>query len=146
METVSDATCLREFQDDGPGGNAGDYRDESDATMNTQMGGVIRILPATAYAHKNLRAKQEWTYEVYAFNRFGNSETASSERSVQSAAASRPSAPGSLLGLQSEPEPLPLTAGDRPLLDRAGRWWSRRHGLRDRGVRHAGPLAQREGP
>ena len=35
---------------------------------------------------------------------------------------------------------------DRPLLDCAGRWWSGRHGLRDRGVRHAGAIGPARRP
>ena len=43
------------------------------------QGNVIRILPATSYAHKKLRAEQEWTYKVYAFNRYGHSKTTTAE-------------------------------------------------------------------
>ena len=42
-------------------------------------GDVIRILPATSYDHKGLRAEQEWTYKVYAFNRYGHSRTTTAE-------------------------------------------------------------------
>ena len=45
-------------------------------------GDVIRILPATSYPHKSLRAEKEWTYKVYAFNRYGNSKTTTAELTI----------------------------------------------------------------
>ena len=100
VTVVSDSNCKDSFMSDGPGGNAGDYR--SSTGVNDQVGGVIRIEPGTSYTHKKLRAEQEWTYQVYAFNRHGNSATTSGEFSAKAKAADRPTAPGNLLALQED--------------------------------------------
>ena len=68
-------------------------------------GDVIRILPATSYSHTKLSAKEEWSYQVYAFNRFGHSETTSGERTVETKAANDPTAPEDLFVLQAEKGP-----------------------------------------
>ena len=98
---VSNTNCLSLFSSDGPGGEAGDYRNTAD-NSNDQIGDVIRIEPAASYTHKKLRAKQNWTYEVYAFNRYGNSKTSSGEYSATTAAADDPTAPAHLLALQAD--------------------------------------------
>lgn len=62
---------------------------------------MVRILPGTSYAHKSLRAEQEWTYKVYAFNRYGNSKTTSAELTIETDEADDPTAPGNLFTLQA---------------------------------------------
>ena len=61
---------------------------------------MIRILPATSYDHKGLRAEQEWTYKVYAFNRYGHSRTTTAELRITTDKADDPSEPGNLWALQ----------------------------------------------
>ena len=63
-------------------------------------GDVIRILPATTYTHKSLRASQEWEYQVYAFNRYGHSEETSGTRDVTTQDAREPTAPAGLKLIQ----------------------------------------------
>ena len=102
--TDDNANCLTAFRFDGPGGSAGDYRNEDLTTSNdgnNQAGGVIRTdAMKTEYLHKSLRAKEMWSYEVYAFNMHGHSQTSSGVVNGTSAGPKRPTYPGSLLGLQ----------------------------------------------
>ena len=71
---LTDTNCLDRFRSEGAGkGNAADEPDTGD---------VIRILPATSYDHKGLRAEHEWIYKVYAFNRYGNSRTTTAELAI----------------------------------------------------------------
>ena len=100
LAPLSDATCLNLFESDGAGKPSLPYRNPGPPIENDRVGGVIRILPATSYTHKGLRAKQEWTYVVHAVNRYGHSETPSDLREAQTDPAEKPGAPGSLLALQ----------------------------------------------
>ena len=86
---VDDANCKDMFFTNGPGGSAG-YAVDS-------IGGVIRILPGTSYMHKGRRAKQEWSYEIYALNEHGFSQTASAIREAITDEADDPPKPGNLL-------------------------------------------------
>ena len=89
---VTNANCLDRFRAEGAGkGNAGGEATDGD---------VIRILPATSYDHKGLRAEQEWTYKVYAFNRYGHSKTTTAELTIETDEADDPSEPGDLFALQ----------------------------------------------
>ena len=91
---VTDANCLDRFRSEGAGkGDAG--------VEVTDDGDVIRILPATSYAHTKLRAENEWTYKVYAFNRYGNSQTTTAELTIETDEADDPTAPGNLFALQA---------------------------------------------
>ena len=92
---VTDDNCRKQFLLNGPGKS-----DASLTTATTNTGDVIRILPATTYAHTKLRAEEEWVYEVYAFNRYGHSETSSGERTIETDEANDPSEPGDLFALQ----------------------------------------------
>ncbi len=124
---LSNATCLTAFRFDGPGGSAGDYRNDDLTTANdgnNQPGNVIRTdAMKTEYMHKSLRAGQKWSYEVYAFNMHGHSETSSGVVNGTAAGPKRPTYPGSLLGLQDHSrasdgtivavaDPLPTPADD----------------------------------
>ena len=62
---------------------------------------MVRILPATSYAHTDLRAEQAWTYKVYAFNRYGNSKTTTAELTIETNEADDPTPPGNLFALQA---------------------------------------------
>ena len=105
---VNDENCTDAFSSDGPGvsdeANGGvkgsDYLDSND--LNTQTGGVIRITPAASYTHKDLLAGQKWSYQIYAVNRYGQSDTVSETRDRASAAAKAPTPPSSLLAVQAE--------------------------------------------
>ena len=89
---VSATECTNSFATEGPGGLVGDYA--------AGPGGIIRILPATTYTHSNLKAKQKWSYEIYAVNKHGYSEKVSATRNATTAAAKNPTSPGDLLPLQ----------------------------------------------
>ena len=98
---VTDANCRKEFLLNGPGKN--DATSTTGTPTGTTIDGdVIRILPATTYSHMKLSAKEEWSYQVYAFNRFGHSETTSGERTIETKAANDPTAPKDLFVLQAE--------------------------------------------
>ena len=93
---VTDANCRDLFAAEGTSDAAGDYGASED-------GDVIRIEPATSYIHKkDMRAGQDWTYRVYAFNRYGNSDTASGAFSGKAKAATQPTPPGNPLALQMD--------------------------------------------
>ena len=86
---VTEDNCRREFLLKGAG-----KMDANRATgVNATNGDVIRILPATTYTHKGLRASQDWEYQVYAFNRYGNSEETSGTRDAITQDAREPTAP-----------------------------------------------------
>ena len=89
---VTDTNCLDRFRSEGAG--------KGNASIDAADGQVIRILPATSYDHKGLRAEQEWTYKVYAFNRYGNSKTTTAELTIETDEADDPTAPGDLFALQ----------------------------------------------
>ena len=90
---ISTTNCTNSFATEGPGGSGGAYPDGP--------GGIIRILPAETYTHKGLKAKQKWSYEIYAVNEHGYSEKVSATRNATAAAAGTPTPPGSLLALQN---------------------------------------------
>ena len=92
LADVSATECTNSFATEGPGGSAGAYPDGP--------GGIIRILPATTYTHSKLKAKQKWSYEIYAVNKHGYSEKVSATRNATTAAAKNPTSPGDLLPLQ----------------------------------------------
>ena len=112
VSPVNDANCKDAFMSDGPGGSAGMYRAGGNTGANDQTGGVIRIEPGTSYIHKkDMRAGQDWTYRVYAFNRYGNSDTTSGAFSAQAKAATQPTPPGNPLALQMEETPVDDSQG-----------------------------------
>ena len=94
---VTDGNCRTQFLLNGPGTRDASLDPGEAATVD---GDVIRILPATSYSHTELSAQEEWSYQVYAFNRFGHSETTSGERTVKTKAANEPTAPEDLFVLQ----------------------------------------------
>ena len=91
---VTNSNCLDRFRSEGAG--KGDANDDEAGD-----GEVIRILPATSYAHTKLRAENKWTYKVYAFNRYGHSKTTSAELTIETDEAGDPSEPGNLFALQA---------------------------------------------
>ena len=93
---VTEDNCRKEFLLKGAGKM--DANGETGATATN--GDVIRILPATTYTHKSLRASQEWEYQVYAFNRYGHSEETSGTRDVTTQDARQPTAPAGLKLIQ----------------------------------------------
>ena len=97
-DDVDDDNCLDLFSSDGPGKGPANTTDANDG----DDGDVIRIRPDTSYAHKGLRAKQEWNYTIYAVNEYGQSMTPSDTRNAETIAAKRPSAPGSLMAVQTD--------------------------------------------
>ena len=99
ITAITASNCTNAFSTMGPGGTAGDYRGNA-FTDNDQRGGIIRILPATTYTHSGLKAKQNWSYEIYAVNKYGYSGKVSATRNATTAAAKIPSPPGSLLAVQ----------------------------------------------
>ena len=92
IEDISATDCTNSFSTEGPGGSGGVYPNGD--------GGIIRILPAETYTHKGLKAKQKWSYEIYAVNEHGYSEKVSATRNATTAAAKIPGPPGSLLAVQ----------------------------------------------
>ena len=92
---VNDANCRKQFLLNGPGkSDASIGEAEVPDPLEANNGDVIRILPATTYTHKSLRASQDWSYVVYAFNRYGHSEETSGTREVTTQEAKEPTAPG----------------------------------------------------
>ena len=93
LTDVTATNCTNSFATEGPGGSGGAYPNGD--------GGIIRILPATTYTHSKLKAKQNWSYEIYAVNQHGYSaDKVSATRNATTVAAKPPSPPGSLLAIQ----------------------------------------------
>ena len=76
-------------------------------TRTTAGTGIIVInakdsdgVPVTGYEHKGLRAKQEWSYMVWAVNSVGRSKLMSDQRKAKAANAMRPDAPTNLTLIQ----------------------------------------------
>ncbi len=91
---LTETNCRQAFFADGPDKNVAAYADNG-------IGGIITILPAASYKHTGLRAKQNWSYEIYGLNEHGHSETPSAVREATTSAANDPPKPGNLLVLES---------------------------------------------
>ena len=94
---VNDTNCRKQFLLNGPGkSDASIGEDPVPDPLESNNGDVIRILPATTYTHKSLKASQDWEYQVYAFNRYGHSGETSGTRDVTTLDAREPTAPAGL--------------------------------------------------
>lgn len=77
-------------------------------TATTEGTGIIVINakdsdgePVTGYEHMKLRAKQKWSYKVWAVNSVGSSKLVSDQRQAETASAMRPNAPTHLRLIQT---------------------------------------------
>ena len=101
IQAITEENCTNEFFANGPGKAVAPYSADS-------VGGIIRILPATSYSHTGLRAKQEWSYEIYALNEHGYSMTGSATREATTDEADDPPKPGNLLIRQVDDDGLEI--------------------------------------